>query len=533
MSSTLEVSLPVSASLLPTISFRSAVVLAIVLAVTSIIPLFFRKNITNKDGVPIPPGPPRRYAFLPKYPERILHKWAQQYGGLYTVFMGNQLTAVISDPVIARDLLTNHGAIFSSRRMYFLKNQTILRGRAITGSPYNDTWRHHRKLAATLLTPAMVESYSHNLDYEAHILVRSLWAAGEMGKVPVDPTHASGRYSFNNMFRLSFGTRTESAADPLSERALALANEFMELTGPWSNAVDFIKPLEYLPTQKRARARKLHDDIIDTYGALILRVQARMDAGEDVPDCMVKTVIETREAERLDWEDMCMLSAVFTLGGVHSMTGIIQWFLALLPSYPEIQARVHEEMDRVVGREHYPTAADEKDMPYMRAVIKEVARLHSPFWMATPHFSTEDFVYKGMFLPKDTLVVLNIYSLHHSDERYPDSFTFNPDRYLGDDLSSFESANLPDATQRDHWAFSAGRRICPGFHVAEREMWLAMSRLMWAFEVKPVPGVPISLDEYEGANGRTPMPYKVQLVPRHDRVREMLEEKDEVSVFKI
>ncbi|KAI0050012.1 cytochrome P450 [Auriscalpium vulgare] len=531
--STVEAFLPVSTSVLPTIPLRTAVVLAIVLAVTSIIPLFFRKNITNKDGVPIPPGPPRRYAFLPKYPERILHKWAQQYGGLYTVFMGSQLTAVISDPVIARDLLVNNGAITSSRRNYFLKDEIILSQRAITGTPYNDKWRQHRRLGMTLLSPAAVESYSHNLDYEAHIMVRSLWAAGKMGKVPVDVAHDSGRYPFNNMFRLSFGTRTETNKDPLIERALTLANEFMLLSGPWTNAVDFIKPLQWLPTQKRARAHKLHDQIIETYGALILRVQARMDAGEDVPDCLVKTLIETREAEGLDWEDLCMMSAAFTLGGVHSMSGIMQWFMALLPSYPEIQARVHEEMDRVVGREHYPTAADEKDMPYMRAVIKEVARLHSSFWMATPHYSTADLVYKGMYLPKGTSLILNIYSLHHDDKRYPDSFTFNPDRYLGDDLGSYESANLADPRQRDHWAFGSGRRICPGIHVADREMWLAMSRLMWSFEINSVPGHPISLEEYEGANGRTPMPFKVQLVPRHDRVRMMLEEKDEVSVFKI
>lgn len=54
-------------------------------------------------------------------------------------------------------------------------------------------------------------------------------------------------------------------------------------------------------------------------GAMVLQFQARMDAGEDVPDCLAKTLIETREEQNLDWEDVCMLSAVFTLGGVHSV----------------------------------------------------------------------------------------------------------------------------------------------------------------------------------------------------------------------
>jgi hypothetical protein len=91
------------------------------------------------------------------------------------------------------------------------------------------------------------------------------------------------------------------------------------VTGPLSNIVDFIEPLQWLPTTKRSRGRRVHDGILEVYGAMIMRVKARMDAGEDVPDCLVKTLLLTQEQEKLDWEDLCMLSAVFTLGGVHSV----------------------------------------------------------------------------------------------------------------------------------------------------------------------------------------------------------------------
>ena len=47
-----------------------------------------------------------------------------------------------------------------------------------------------------------------------------------------------------------------------------------------------------------------------------------MDSGEEVPDCLVKTLIQSQEDEKLDWEDLCMLSAVFTLGGVHSVSAL-------------------------------------------------------------------------------------------------------------------------------------------------------------------------------------------------------------------
>ena len=122
---------------------------------------------------------------------------------------------------------------------------------------------------------------------------------------------------------------------------------------------------------------------------MILRVKARLDAGEDVPDCLVKTHILTQEKEGLDWEDMCMLAAVFTLGGVHTVRslftaecprlirsfqtlGVILWFLALISSHLDIQEKAHEELDRVIGRDVWPSSDDEAKLPYVRALIKEV-----------------------------------------------------------------------------------------------------------------------------------------------------------------
>jgi len=447
--------------------------------------------------------------------------------------VGDQLFVVISDARIAKDLLVNNGTIFSSRKQYFMKCQTILRGLAITATPYNDTWRQHRKIAMQVLNPKAIQGYASVLDYEAHILVQSMYFETKMGTAPIDPAHFVGRFALNNMLTISFATRTDSALDPLTERALALAKEFNELAGATSNIVDFVKPLQWIPTSMRSRGRRLHDEIIEVYGAMIAQVKARMDAGEDVPDCLVKTLILTQEQEKLTWEDMCMLSVVFTLGGIHSTSSIILWFLAHISSHPEVQARAHAELDKVIGRDYWPSAEDEQRLPYIRAIIKEVLRAHSPFWIPSPHFSTEDFVYNGMYIPKDTVLIMNLYDIHLNEEKYPDPSSFNPDRFLGDKLTSAESSKLPNAMDRDHWAFGAGRRICPGIQVAERELWLAISRLLWTYDIRSVPDEPISLEEYDGEHGRTPRPYRVTLTPRHDQVQALLEAEQEVTLMKL
>ena len=105
-----------------------------------------RSNIVNENGHAIPPGPLLRYAFLGKYPERALHAWAQKYGPLFSLFVGDQLFMVISDPETVHNLLVTNGKVFSSRKEYFIKTKTILRGRGITSTPYGDTWQVYTPL---------------------------------------------------------------------------------------------------------------------------------------------------------------------------------------------------------------------------------------------------------------------------------------------------------------------------------------------------------------------------------------------------
>jgi hypothetical protein len=55
---------------------------------------------------------------------------------------------------------------------------------------------------------------------------------------------------------------------------------------------------------------------------------------------------------------------------------------------------------------------------------------------------------------------------------------------------------------------------------------------LWAFDIRPNPDEPISLDEYEGESGRTPLPFRVMLLPRHDRVQALLDVEQEVTLMK-
>lgn len=123
---------------------------------------YHKRKLVDKDGNGIPHGPVGlpivgkysaqfqfhlvftyslgSFPFLTHYPELTLDYWAKRYGPLYSVWLGNQLFVIVSDPNIVKDLMVTNGAIFSSRKEMFLKSQIIFAGRGITATPYNDRW---------------------------------------------------------------------------------------------------------------------------------------------------------------------------------------------------------------------------------------------------------------------------------------------------------------------------------------------------------------------------------------------------------
>jgi cytochrome P450 len=258
-------------------------------------------------------------------------------------------------------------------------------------------------------------------------MVKALYTDSKKGAVPINPQTYAGRCSLNNMTTITFGMRTDSVHHPLVKQALDLSREFMNTTGPMSNLVDFMPSIvqKLLPWTMKTRGEKLHRGLVDTYGGFIRDIDANMQAGIEVKDCLAKTMLSIRDQEDLDHLDMSILASAFMIGGVETTASIMQWFTALIPAYPEIQRRAQKELDSVVGRGRLPTIEDEANLPYCHAIIKEVERCHNPFWLGTPHVASEDFDYEGKFIPKGTVVVMNTWSMHHDPSRWERPMEFN------------------------------------------------------------------------------------------------------------
>ena len=152
-------------------------------------------------------------------------------------------------------------------------------------------------------------------------------------------------------------------------------------------------------------------------------------------------------------------------------------------AYPETQARAQAELDAVVGRDRVPTFSDSPHLPYIRAMVKEVLRWRPVTPLAVPHRSTEDDWYEGMFIPKGTICIPNVWHMNHDPEIYGnDAAWFNPARYL--DANGGTAPGLSRTGSEGHFAYGFGRRICIGRNIANNSFFINIATVLWASKIE-------------------------------------------------
>ena len=137
----------------------------------------------------------------------------------------------------------------------------------------------------------------------------------------------------------------------------------------------------------------------------------------------------------------------------------------------------------MVGEDRSPNWQDYSKLPYIAQTVKEAMRWRPVTPLGFPHALAEDDWIDGMFLPKGTVMIVNAWGMQHDEERFPNPERFDPDHFAGVTTLATELANGP-YEKRDHYAYGAGRRFCPGSHIAERNLFLAMAKILWGYNIK-------------------------------------------------
>lgn len=144
-------------------------------------------------------------------------------------------------------------------------------------------------------------------------------------------------------------------------------------------------------------------------------------------------------------------TSLIEAGSDTSRTAILQ-MIAGAACYPEWARKARTILDAVCGTDatRLPSLNDRAKLPYISAVVKETLRWRPFLQSGVPHVLIKDDEYEGYRFPAGTEFTWNAYAIALNESEYPDPLTFNPDRFLDDDL---------DKLTKGHWAFGAGTLI--------------------------------------------------------------------------
>lgn len=255
---------------------------------------------------------------------------------------------------------------------------------------------------------------------------------------------------------------------------------------------------------------KLSSVHIDSYDGENMRDLSDMfhKAGEEMND---------DEKKVLNFDNRMLKDTVATLfgAGFATVASTINHSMFLMALYPDVQVKVQDEIDRIIGKENYPTMDDSNEMPYTMAVINEIYRYHSMSAFGFTHTTTCDTELDGYELPKGTLVMFNFWSAHRDPTVFTDPDKFVPERFLTPD------GELDAVAVENVIPYGLGLRRCGGEIIARMEVIVFFLTLLQRCVIKKAPGHPLDPEDYIVTLGVSLNPFQVNFEPRYEGAFDM------------
>ncbi|KAL9245435.1 hypothetical protein vseg_019093 [Gypsophila vaccaria] len=406
--------------------------------------------------------------------------------------MGDTRVIVTCNHVVAREIL--HSANFADRPIKE-SAYSLMFNRAIGFAPYGVYWRTLRRVASThLFSPKQIKaSEAQRCDISSEMSA-VLIGGHKTGGFPV--RELLRRASLSNMMGSVFGKRYSLIGAPNHEvsELQEMVDEGYDLLG-MLNWGDHISWLSDFDLQKlRFRCSNLVPKVNRFVGRIIEEHRANPDLSN--PD-FVDVLLSLNGSDVLPDSDMIAVLWEMIFRGTDTVAVLIEWILARMVRHQDVQSKVHDELNDVVGRSRAVKESDMTSLTYLTAMIKEVLRLHPPGpLLSWARLAIEDTIVDGHHVPAGTTAMVDMHAIAHDPEVWPEPEKFDPTRFLvsGSDLEfSVMGSDLRLAP------FGSGRRTCPGkgLGLATVSFWVA--RLLhdyeWVSSSNPCGGETVDLSE--------------------------------------
>jgi cytochrome P450 len=284
---------------------------------------------------------------------------------------------------------------------------------------------------------------------------------------------------FAEMLRLSmaivvkalFNTDVENEAAEIG-RVLDI---IMEMTH--KNAIpyldEFLARLPLPSTKRYENARAVLDEMV--YGM----IDERRTAGSEQNDFLSAMLRLQGTEEGYGLSDEQVRDEVMTMfvAGHETIGSALAWTWYLLAEHPEVERRMQEELDQVLGG-RVATGVDFARLPYTNMIVLESMRLYPPVWLMARR-PVHDYQVAGYTVPAGSYFHISQYLMHRDERYFPNPERFDPDRWTAEAVAS--------RPRFSYFPFGGGSRKCIGESFAMMEGVLVVATLaqQWTMQVAP------------------------------------------------
>lgn len=400
------------------------------------------------------------------------------YGDIVRFRFGPFTYYLVNDPDVVKHVLVDNPKGYTKSRNYLGLKLVLGDGLLISES---DHWRRQRKLVQPAFHRERLAGFARSMS-ECTRATIDRWQI-ELAEGASETTDIH-----EEMMRLTFrivGLTLLSADVDGSAKEVGKA---MDVAMHWANdyAEALVRLPPSLPTPANLRFKKAMKTLDDVVFRIIAERRAVASATKSYGDDLLGMLMEATTEEGSGMDDQQLRDELITmvLAGHETTANLMAWTFYLLSKHPEIERRVREEAERVLG-DRDATLDDVKGLEYTKMVLEESLRLYPPAWAFERQAIAPDQL--GPYpIEAGSIIGFSPYVMH----RHP-AFWENPEGFDPERFSPERAAKRP---RYAYLPFGGGPRTCVGNHFAMMEAQIILAMIVRDFRMELVSSHPVVLD---------------------------------------
>ncbi|KAJ5092617.1 hypothetical protein NUU61_007487 [Penicillium alfredii] len=446
-------------------------------------------------------------------PDHSMHRYLARYGEMTTVHLGSKTWVFLNSRRVVAEIIAKRGSLTNGRSPMPIASGIVSRhSRSLLLPPSG--WTEKRRVMHSLLSGTALKQYGSWQELESTQLLVEYYYQPQLWY------RHHYRYANSVVHRIALGERLTKSNKELADLQ-DVVTHFVGSIG--SSLVDWFPELDALPRVLqpwRKYWERLGQWNFEVYRSWWVPVREKVEAGT-APPSFVRDVLLHEDTKFTGDDQEAMYVAMQLIeAGSDTTREALNIFVMSALSYPEVFLNARAEVDHICAADEsslrLPGLDDMEQMPYVCAVIKELLRWRPIFPFTPDHVLTTEMEFEGYHFPPGVGFVINGIPVCNECE---DPETFKPERWL--------DGHETDAAH-GLWQFGGGRRICVGYRLAQRGLFINIARLVFCFNYTASG----PYDSRRLNHHTTDEPFPVKVTPRSDKhVKLMVEEATRLGVL--